>query len=127
MNKVVFAVLTLISLFSSGIQAQIVTCPDPQSSSLKWGEPPEPWVVSPYSPNHPQGEAGTRFVRANILVAGMGRGAVCTYQNSVGLYTIWWEAAVKIPSRQDYNWIESYGGYVCTESLASCQFSIAIE
>lgn len=100
-------------------------CPDPQTTSLKWGIPPAPWIVNPYSPNHPQGDENTRFVRANILVAGYGQGVVCTYKNSVGEYSIWWQALTKVPSRLDYNWVDTLGGFVCTQGLEQCQFYTA--
>ena len=106
-------------------QAYATICPDPETSSLKWGEIPAPWMADPFSPNQPQGEAGTRFVRANIMVAGLGRGVVCTYKNSLGPYSIWWQVLVKIPPRTDYNWIDTIGGYVCVASLKDCQFSVA--
>ncbi|MDX1837971.1 DUF3757 domain-containing protein [Legionella taurinensis] len=105
--------------------AAITTCPDPNTTSLQWGEPPAPWVVNPYSPHIPQGEANTAFVRANLLVAGLGRGVVCTYKNSLGEYSIWWQVLVKIPSRNDYRWIDTLGGFVCTQSLTDCEFSAA--
>ncbi|HHF7367026.1 TPA: DUF3757 domain-containing protein [Legionella bozemanae] len=100
-------------------------CPDPQTTSLKWGVPPDPWVVNPYSPNRPQGDKNTRFVRANILVAGYGQGVVCTYKNSAGEYSIWWQVPTKIPSRLDYHWIDTLGGFVCTQGLEQCQFYTA--
>lgn len=100
-------------------------CPDPETTSLKWGVPPLPWVENPYSPHSPQGEENTRFVRANILVAGYGQGVTCTYQNSVGEYSIWWQVLTKIPARVDYNWIDTLGGFVCTQSLTQCQFYTA--
>ncbi|KTC80061.1 DUF3757 domain-containing protein [Legionella cherrii] len=100
-------------------------CPDPQTTSLKWGVPPAPWTVNPYSPNPPQGDENTYFVRANILVAGYGQGVVCTYRSSAGDYSIWWQALTKIPSRQDYSWIETLNGFVCTQGLEQCQFYTA--
>lgn len=125
MKKLVSIVGFLICVTS---HAAIVPCPDPQTSSLKWGEIPSPWTISPFSPHPAQADAKTRFVKANILVAGIGgRGAVCTYQNSVGLFSIWWPSIVKVPAREDYNWIDTYGGFVCTQSLESCLFSIATE
>lgn len=66
------------------VTAYATNCPDPQTTSLKWGVPPAPWTVNPYSPNRPQGDKNTLFVRANILVAGYGQGVVCTYRNSGG-------------------------------------------
>nr|WP_164493056.1 DUF3757 domain-containing protein [Legionella micdadei] len=115
-------ILCLLSLVT---YAEMKTCPDPKSTSLKWGQPPKPWEVNPYSPNRPQIDENTKFVRANILVAGMGQGVACTYQTSTGLYSIWWQVRVMIPAREDYNWIYSLGGFVCAGSLKDCQFSIA--
>ncbi|KTD61628.1 DUF3757 domain-containing protein [Legionella spiritensis] len=124
MNKRARVVVMGCSLIMSfALQAQV--CPDPNSSSLQWGEPPAPWTVSPFSMNSPQGEENTTFVRANILVAGLGRGVACTYKNSVGLYTIWWPVLVKVPSRNDYRWIDTVGGFVCTGSVDYCEFSAA--
>lgn len=100
-------------------------CPDPETSSLRWGEIPLPWQANPFSENQPQGEEGTRFERANILVAGLGRGVLCTYRNSQGLYSIWWPVLTKVPSRAENNWIDTQGGYVCTQSLTACQFYVA--
>lgn len=101
------------------------SCPDPQTTSLRWGVPPSPWVENPYSSNSPQGEENTRFVRANILIAGFGRGVVCTYKISVGEYSIWWQAPTKIPGPVDYNWIETLGGFVCTQGIEHCVFHVA--
>ncbi|WP_131793446.1 DUF3757 domain-containing protein [Legionella brunensis] len=114
-------------LFTLTSKAAMLSCPDPDTTSLKWGVIPKPWIENPYSPNRVQGEDGTRFVRANIMVAGMGRGVVCAYSNSLGLYSIWWPVRVKIPARTDYNWIDTYGGFVCTQSLTDCIFSIATD
>ncbi|MFC3907832.1 DUF3757 domain-containing protein [Legionella dresdenensis] len=105
---------------------QASTCPDPENSSLRWGEIPPPWQLDPFSANRPQGEAGTQFVRANIMVIGrIARGVVCTYRISVGDYSIWWPVLVKRPSPMDYNWIDTFGGFVCTQSLTDCWFSAA--
>lgn len=100
------------------------TCPDPETTSLKWGVPPEPWQVSPFSSRDPQGENNTRFVKANILVAGYGQGVACTYHISIGDYTIWWPVRTKIPAPQDYNWIDTLGGFVCTQGLRQCEFVV---
>ena len=100
-------------------------CPDPQNSSLSWGIIPPPWIENPYSTNKPQGEPGIAFVQANILVAGLGRGVVCTYQNSLGLFSIWWPTLVKIPAREDYRWIDTVGGFVCTNAISDCLFYVA--
>lgn len=128
MKKIIsIAVLVSSLLLVLTCKAAILICPDPETSSLKWGVIPKPWVENPYSPNRVQGEEGTRFAKANILVAGRGRGVTCTYKNSLGLYSIWWPVSIKVPARTDYYWIESLGGYVCTESLNDCQFSVAIE
>lgn len=120
MNKNHLFVLGLF-LVQFGV-SHATNCPDPQTTSLKWGVPPEPWVVNPVSPRRPQGDVNTRFVRANILVAGYGRGVVCTYRNSAGEYSIWWSTLTKIPSRLDYNWIDALNGFVCTQGLEQCQF-----
>ncbi len=58
------------------------------------------------------------------MVAGMGLGVVCTYKSSAGPYSIWWPVRVKIPAREDYNWIDTNGGFVCTDSLIGCKFSV---
>ena len=117
----------ILIMFGAGLLNQALfasTCPDPETSSLQWGEVPESWSVSPFSVT-PQGEANTRFVRANIMVAGLGRGIVCTYHNSLGDYSIWRQVLVKIPAPVDYNWIDTLGGFVCTASLVNCQFNTA--
>lgn len=115
----------VIGLFMLPYLAQAAHCPDPETTSLKWGVPPAPWVVNPYSPNKPQGEDNTKFVRANILVAGYGQGVTCTYKISIGEYSIWWKVPVKIPARSDYSWIETLGGYMCTQGLLECLFYTA--
>ncbi|WP_133129746.1 DUF3757 domain-containing protein [Legionella yabuuchiae] len=102
-------------------QAYAAVCPHPETSSLAWGEVPEPWQVNPFS-EPPQGEEGTRFVRANILLAGMTVGVMCTYQNSLGNYSIWWQTRVKRPARTEFQWHEDLGGYACTDSLETCVF-----
>lgn len=117
-----FAGLALMMWSSIGCA---MTCPDPETSSLQWGEPPTPWVVNPYSQHPPQGEEGTRFVRANILVAQYGLGVVCTYRSSLGDYSIWLQALTKIPALGDYSWIRTLGGYVCTQGVDECHFFVA--
>ncbi|KTD22389.1 DUF3757 domain-containing protein [Legionella londiniensis] len=97
-------------------------CPDPGNSSLLWGEVPPSWELSPFSENSVQGEEGTQFTRANILVAGRGHGVACTYENSLGYYTIWKQASVHVPASMDYNWHKTLGGYECTASVAACLF-----
>ncbi len=111
------------ALGSSMVNATL--CPDPETTSLKWGVPPAPWMVNPYSSNSPQGEDNTKFVKANILVAGYGQGVTCTYKISVGNYSIWWPILTKIPSRSDYSWIDTIGGFVCTQGLNQCNFVVA--
>ena len=101
------------------------TCPDPETTSLKWGVPPEPWLVNPFSVHAPQADDNTRFVKANILVAGYGHGVVCTYRMSLGTYSIWWPVLTKIPARVDYRWIDTLGGFVCTQGLNECEFVVA--
>ena len=120
--KAIFLGLLLIQCSFIAVAS---TCPDPDTTSLQWGVPPSPWVVNPFSPNRPQGDVNTHFVRANILVAGYGRGVMCTYRNSVGEYSIWWEVLTKIPARVDYSWIDTLGGFVCTQGLTLCQFYTA--
>jgi hypothetical protein len=120
--------IILYSLFSligfAGINYAAV-CPDPNASSLQWGEIPPPWMADPFSNNQPQGEPNTQFVRANIMIANVGRGIVCTYKNSLGDYSIWWPVLVKIPSTIDYRWIDTAWGFVCTLSRDQCQFTVA--
>lgn len=118
-------VFSSLLLLSCSMAAQATICPDPNTTSLQWGEPPAPWAENPFSPNKPQGEEGTKFVRANILVAKYGRGVTCTYKNSVGEYSIWWQVLTKIPARTDNNWIDTLGGFVCTQGLSECQFYVA--
>lgn len=101
------------------------TCPDPETSSLKWGVPPEPWLVNPFSAHDPQPDENTRFVKANILVAGYGQGVACTYRMSIGTYSIWWPVLTKVPARVDYRWIDTLGGFVCTAGLIECEFVVA--
>ncbi|ARB90811.1 DUF3757 domain-containing protein [Legionella longbeachae] len=120
MNKYRFYILVYFLIQFSTAHSTI--CPDPKTTSLQWGVPPEPWVVNPVSPHRPQGDVNTSFVRANILVAGYGRGVVCTYRNSIGEYSIWWPTLTKIPSRLDYHWIETLAGFVCFQGLEQCQF-----
>lgn len=114
-----------IVILGCSVSGFATVCPDPETTSLKWGVPPAPWIVNPFSVNAPQGEDNTRFVRANILVAGLGRGVMCTYLISVGEYSIWWPVLTKIPPRTDNNWIDSLGGFVCTSGLIECVFYVA--
>ena len=114
--------LTSLLLCLAITSANAATCPDPATSSLQWGEIPAPWLADPFSDHSPQGDKSTRFVRANIMVAGIGRGVICNYKNSIGYYSIWWPVSVKIPARVDYNWIESYMGYACYVSPEACVF-----
>ena len=111
-----------IILFLVLSQVQAATCPDPNNSSLQWGVVPAPWEVNPFSQNRPQGEKNTGFIGATILVAGFGCGVLCTYQNSIGYYSIWWQVGVKIPSRIDTNWRDSLAGFECTGSVDTCVF-----
>lgn len=121
-----YRLFIFVFLFFCTFVGYSTNCPDPETSSLKWGVPPSPWVENPYSPNSPQGEANTQFVRANIMVAGgVGRGVVCTYKNSVGEYSIWWQVLTKIPARVDYHWIDVLSGFVCTGDLNLCDFYVA--
>ncbi|STX28691.1 Uncharacterised protein [Legionella beliardensis] len=125
MKAVVITTYLIANLFYSLAYASS-NCPDPKTSSLQWGEIPEPWQLNPFSEHKPQGDVNTQFARANIMVyGGYGHGVICTYRNSIGNYSIWWPVLVKIPARVDYNWIDTLGGYVCTESLTACQFYTA--
>ena len=117
--RCILAAITL--LFGLSAQAAAI-CPDPNNSSLAWGVIPAPWEANPFSSNRPQGEKNTSFTRANILVAGFGRGILCTYQNSVGFYSIWWQVNVKMPARVDNNWRDTLGGYECTGAIDECVF-----
>jgi hypothetical protein len=123
MNKYYFYILGIVLAQFTAI-SHAHNCPDPQTTSLKWGVPPEPWKVSPYS-QRPQGDAHTYFVRANILVAGYGQGVLCTYRNSGGDYSILWQVLTKIPAPIDYSWVETLGGFVCRQGLVKCQFFVA--
>ncbi|KGP62901.1 hypothetical protein EP47_14005 [Legionella norrlandica] len=119
-----YSIILGLALVQYSLSTFALTCPDPQTTSLRWGVPPSPWIVNPFSPNSPQGDENTRFVRSNILVAGYGQGITCTYRNSVGDYSILWQVRSKIPARADYSWIETIGGYVCTAGLNECQFYV---
>lgn len=112
----------LVMLGFSSLQVLASTCPDPNLSSLSRGVVPEPWIVSPFSDNKPHGEPSARFVRANILVAGLGRGVVCHYQISKGYYSIWWQTSVKRPALTEVHWRDSLGGYECTSGVSDCVF-----
>lgn len=121
-----YKILIGVLFFGWNVTSYAYYCPDPNTTSLQWGVPPEPWVVNPYSANKPQGEANTKFVRANILVAGsFGKGVVCTYKNSVGEYSIWWDVLTKIPPKSDNHWIDTLGGLICTQVLNDCEFFAA--
>ena len=112
-----------LSLFLFSFITHAETCPDPNLSSLRQGVIPSPWEVSPASQHMPQGEAGAKFVRANILVIGrIGRGIVCTYQNSVGYYSIWQQRNVKVPARTDYAWRDTLSGFECDGGVEVCAF-----
>lgn len=126
MKRIILA-LGLLCALNAVVHATPFNCPDPETSSLRWGILPAPWIKDPFSAHNPQGEANTRFVRANIMVAGLGQGVVCTYKNSVGYYSIWWPVRVKIPARTENNWIDTLGGFVCTDSSSICQFYVAVE
>lgn len=114
--------MILVLLFLPMIQARAAICPDPNNSSLQQGIIPPPWEINPFSESKPVADLDTRFVRANILISGYGRGVVCTYQNSVCAYSIWWQVGVKIPAPIENNWHESLGGYECNTTFDSCVF-----
>lgn len=115
----IFSTLFICLLSSQSLAA---ICPNPATSSLQWGKIPPPWIANPFSDLDPQGDKNTRFIRANIMVAGIGRGIICNYKNSIGYYSIWWPVSVKIPARVDYHWIESNMGYACYVSPEVCVF-----
>jgi hypothetical protein len=116
----------LLLVFS--LSANAMNCPDPENSSLKWGEPPSPWEVSPFSEHRPQGEEGVKFVRATILAYGhLGKGVVCRYRMSIGNYDIWIQAPTKIPANTDNNWIEISSGYICNLGFEECNFYVALD
>ena len=117
--KKVFALVIYAMMFN--IYAAI--CPDPYTSPLKHGDIPLPWVLNPLSEHRPQEDEDTRFVRVNLLVANIGRGIVCTYQNSVGYYSIFWSVGVKLPAPQENYWrAMALGGFVCDQSISECVF-----
>lgn len=125
MHRLFFILLFLVI---SNSYSESFTCPNPQTSSLRFGIIPEPWLLNPYSPNKPQADENIQFRRANILVAGIGRGVVCTYQNQnqPGNFSIWWPVLVKIPYHSEY-WIETLGGFVCSEPIELCNFRVSLE
>ena len=102
--------------------AQAAICPDPIHSSLRLGIIPEPWLISPFSDTSPIGVPDTIFIRANILIAGLIKGVACTYGNSAGYYSIWWQSNVKYPSCSENNWRRGLGGFECDTSLTTCWF-----
>ncbi len=122
MQKHRFFIGTLFLVCSLGL-ASAASCPDPDNSSLQWGEIPSPWQENPFSEHQPQPEEGTAFVRANLLVLGRyGVGATCTYKNSIGEWSIWLDKPVKLPTKHDLQWIEIVPGFVCHEDRALCEF-----
>lgn len=102
-------------------------CPDPQTTSLKWGVPPAPWVLSPLSDNNPYVDDSTVFVRANILAVNYGLGVTCTYKTADRYFSIWWQVLVRLPIPNDIHWISNMGGYVCTDDRTDCTFYVALE
>lgn len=117
--------LLLLASLALNTMLYASVCPDPETSSLSRGVIPYPWVENPFSPNKPDAESGMYFLRANILVAGLGKGVTCTYQSSVGEFSIWWDVMTKIPARNDNNWIDGLGGFVCSQGLEQCVFYTA--
>jgi len=92
---------------------------------LQYGIIPPPWEINPFSESKPQGEKDFQFTRANVLVAGLGRGVMCAYENARSCYSIWWQVSVKIPSNNDNHWRNTLGGFECTDSLEECVFYTA--
>lgn len=126
MKTVIATVIAIFLGVSIVFKSYAMFCPDPNSSSLQWGKPPYPWLISPFSETNPQADASTQFIKANILVAGIGRGVSCTYQNSLGQYSIWIASVTKIPFGYADYWIATLGGYGCFDSIMNCGFTTAI-
>ncbi len=121
MQKIVFKLISVLLLLPV-IQAQAAICPDPMNSSLQQGIIPPPWELDPFSESKRIGDQATRCGRANIFVAGYGRGVICSYQSSLGSYSIWWQVGVKAPASVENNWHESLGGYECNTTFDACVF-----
>ena len=102
------------------LQGQARICPLP--SVVSTGVPPAPWQWNPFSDVRPQGQGALVLLRANILIAGWGRGVLCSYGNKTGIYSVWWPVTVKVPAPIDYRWIDTLGGFECTDSLTICEF-----
>lgn len=101
------------------------TCPSPETSPLKDGKIPLPWLENPFAPNSPLESSNAHFYSVNILVAGgRGIGVVCTYRFPSGEYGIWQPASVHVPSANDERWIRVVGGYLCIRSLNDCSFEM---
>ena len=116
--------LILLCCISLALNAQTAFCPNPKTSSLQWGEIPFPWELSPFSPHDVQADEKTRFVNAQILVAGYGQGVVCTYEYTYGRYVIWWQKLVRVPTpTTEWNWMDTNIGYLCSESILGCACS----
>lgn len=121
MRQIVFLlVLGFMLIMASAVFATV--CPDPNNSSLQWGEIPKPWEANPFSPHPVHGGAETVFLRANILQAGSGRGVLCTYDTPEGEYSIWWQVGVHLPSQVNPFWRTTLGGYECSQSRTDCEF-----
>ena len=120
--RVIYALFFVFFVVS--VNAMTAFCPDPQTSSLQWGKIPPPWEFDPFSAQHVQADENTRFVNAQILVAGYGQGIVCTYRYSLGTYSIWWQKLVRLPSANQWNWMDTNIGYLCSESILGCAFSV---
>ncbi len=118
-----FLSLLLLGALPS-VHASIQTCPDPLTGLLSKGEIPFPWLQNPFSHKVIKSNITTRFVSATVLVAGLGRGVLCTYTNSLNDYSIWWPVLTKIPASVDYRWIENVGGYICSFSREECRFTV---
>jgi hypothetical protein len=118
----VLIIISSILLFLSQIVSADV-CPSPKTSSLHEGIIPAPWLKNPFSQRNPQPNDNAAFSKATILVLfGMGKGIICTYQVNDGYYAIWRQVPVAVPWSGDYAWVRVQGGYVCGRDLLQCLF-----
>lgn len=120
------SITLLLMLLNSMISYSAVhLCPKPAESTLKWGEIPAPWQENPFSNGNLQPDNNLQFLRVNILVAGLGRGVLCTYRSSTQEYSIWWNTLTRIPDPTEPQWIKTLGGYMCSLAAESCSFLTA--
>ncbi len=119
MKKLFILIFSLLVIIN--VHASVLTCPDPLTSSLKSGVLPPPWLENPFSPNRPQSDDNTIFLNAAIMLrSDVGRGAICNYKNTVGIFSLWYPGYVKVPAPQDYSWINTAFGFLCSGVVADC-------